>query len=105
MRPLTPAWIPGSTLDYIHRKHEPHITRQDLVDVIYRDPKNLSIRSTSNRQRSDLLVVGKSYSGKKLLLCTVIEEQKIKQIAEELQLQRDPHKFASLVYNAWEVEK
>lgn len=102
-RPLTPVWVPDETMDYIHRKHGSHITRQDLLDVMYRDPGNLSIRETADKHRADYLVRGQSYSGKRLLICVILKEEMIKKVADELGLAGNPDDFVSLVYNAWEV--
>lgn len=90
-------------MEYIHRKHEAHITRQDLLDVMYRDPGNLSIRAAASHQRSDYLIRGQSHSGKRLLICVILKKETIKQVADELGLKGNPDDFVSLVYNAWEV--
>lgn len=103
MRPLTPALVPDETLEYIQRKHEEHITRQDLLDVIYRNPKDLTIRAAARHHRADYLITGQSYSGKNLFLCVIVESEKIKRIVRELNLNINPDDFASLIYNAWEV--
>ncbi len=103
MKLLTPTWIPGETMEYIHRKHGEHITRQDLLDVIYRYPGNVSIRRAAEKHRADYLLQEQSHSGKNLLICVILEEEKIQQVAEELGLEGNPDDFASLVYNAWEV--
>ena len=103
MRPLTPALVPSKTVKYIQHKHEEHITRQDLLDVIYRNPKDLTIRAAARRHRADYLITGQSHSGKNLFLCVIVEPKKIKRIISEFNLDINHDDFASLIYNAWEV--
>jgi len=90
-------------MEYIHRKHGGHITRRDLMDVMYKQPENLSIRKAAKTHRADYLVRGASHSGKQLLICVILSDEAIDQVAEELGLEGNPNDFASLVYNAWEV--
>ncbi len=102
---LWPALVPEQTMEHIHRYHEGHITRNEILDVLNREPKNLIISPASSGVKSDYTVRGKTLDGKQLLICVILNNRRIDELYKNWNLQEQVAKpasyYASLVYNGW----
>lgn len=106
---LWPCLVPDQTMEHIHDRHEQHISRGEILEVMNRNPDHLNITKAPLYVTSDYNVRGETHDGKYLFLCVILEMKDIEQFYQQWELQNQVEKpvtfFASLVYNGWCIEQ
>ena len=89
-------------MEHINERHEKHITREDILEVMNHEPQHLKVIPSSKRVVSDYTVIGSTLDGKCLLLCVILNEELIKQLYKEWELWKQvshpAEHYKSMVY-------